>query len=140
MGKEPPADSVIEILFSQFTPGINPWFDDYRRFKAGILILNAGWTGLESISREYLGSRVQENHPAFMELFGAMFRDFLVYYDRTSGGDGLRYHINRTHNLDSLRYIILTHPAVRNDTLTDLILLQELPGLFYRGIFTRKPS
>jgi hypothetical protein len=138
MGKKLPADSLIESITSKFETGRFPWFDDYRRYKAGVLKLNAGSTGLESISRDYLGSRVQENHPAYLELFGAMFRDFLIFYDRTSGGDGIRYHINRTHNLDSLRQIILTHPAVGNDTLTDLILLQELPDLFYRADFHKE--
>jgi len=137
-GKEPLVDSIIALLSSEFTGGTTPWFDDYRRYKTGVLVLNAGRTGLESISRDYLGPGVRETHPAFLELFGAMFRDFLVYYDRTPEGKGIRYHINRTHNLDSLRNIIVRHPSVENDTLADLILLQELPALFYRGDFHKE--
>jgi hypothetical protein len=138
MGKDLPLDSITELLASRFKSGASPWFDDYRRYKAGILALNSGKTGLESISRDYLGPFVREDHPAFLELFGAMFRDFLVFYDRTPEGMGIRYHINRTHSLDSLRTIIIRHPAVWNDTLADLILLQELPLLFYRGDFHKE--
>ena len=137
LGKEPPVDSIINLLSAAFGD-TTPWFDDYRRYKNGILTLNAGRTGLETISREFLGPGVRETHPAFLELFGAMFRDFLVYYDRTPEGAGIRHHINRTHHLDSLRSIMIRHPAVQDDTLADLILLQELPSLFYRGDFHKE--
>jgi peroxiredoxin len=131
-------DSLIDALNAGFgTSGCN-WFMDYRKYKAGILKLNEGRTGLETLSRDYLGLVVQETHPAYMELFSSMFRDFLVYYDRTREGKGIRYHINRTHNLDSLRQIIAGHPAVTSDTLGDLILLQELPALFYRSDFHKE--
>ncbi len=138
MGEESVADSLIGVLTADFTQGLSPWFDSYQKYKSGVLKLNSGRTGLEEISRDYLGIRVNERHPAYMELFGAMFKDFLVYYDRTQEGKGIRYNINRTHNLDSLRSIISGHPAVTNDTLADLILLQELPTLFYRGDFHKE--
>ncbi|MFH0757390.1 MAG: TlpA disulfide reductase family protein [Bacteroidota bacterium] len=138
VGEELPVDSIIGVLAEEFKDAASPWFDNYRRYKSGILKLNSGRAGLEEISRDYLGERVNERHPAYMELFGAMFRDFLIYYDRTPEGKGIRYHINRTHNLDSLRSVIASHPAVTNDTLRDLILLQELPTLFYRGDFHKE--
>lgn len=138
MGAEPRVDSLIGALKAEFKQGLSPWFDDYQKYKSGVLKLNSGRTRLEEISRDYLGVRVNEKHPAYMELFGAMFKDFLVYYDRTREGKGIRYNINRTHDLDSLRFIISGHPAVTNDTLADLILLQELPTLFYRGDFHKE--
>jgi peroxiredoxin len=137
-GEDPHADSIIACLTAEFSQVTSPWFRAYVRYKSGMLALNAGRTGLESISREYLGPEVRESHPAFLELFNAMFKDFLVYYNRTTEGEGIRHQINRTHSLDSLRGIILSHPAVWNDTLADLILLQELPVLFYRGDFHKE--
>ena len=125
-GRDIPLDSITGILSDRFPGGTSEWFDEYRRYKTGILVLNAGRSGLEAISRDYLGPVVRERHPAFLELFGAMFRDFLVYYGRTTEGERIRYHINRTHNLDSLRKAISTHPAVLNDTLADLILLDSM--------------
>ncbi len=65
--------------------------------------------------------------------FSAMFKDFIFYYSRTSPGKGLMRHINRTHNIDSIRYYIGQHPAVWNDTLADMVLLQEVSSLFYAG-------
>ena len=137
-GGTPLADSMIRMLEIPYGDCPADWFTFYRKYKEGILKLNEGRTGLQEISRDYLGAVVREKHPAYLELFGAMFKDFLVYYNRTPEGEGIRYHINRTHNLDSLRSIVATHPAVTNDTIRDLILLQELPPLFYRGEFHKE--
>lgn len=136
-GTEPMADTMIERLDREFPPA-SAWFNAHARHKKGILKLNEGITKLDQISVDFLGNTVQEMHPAYQELFGTMFKDFLIYYNRTREGEGLRYHINRTHNLDSLRRIISTHPAVTNDTICDLILLQELPSMFYRGDFHKE--
>lgn len=130
-----PVDSLIAALRTTFAGAGNTWFRLHMQYKFGILVLNAGETGLERISQDYLGPRVREDHPTYMELFSAMFRDFLVYFDRTRDGGGTLYHINRTHQLDSLRMTVRRHPAITSDTLCDLLLLQELPRLFYRGDF-----
>jgi hypothetical protein len=135
---EPPLDSLTGILRTAFSEETNPWFCGYMRYKSGILALNAGLEGLGSLSLNYLGSPVREDHPAYMELFSAMFRDFLVYYGRTMEGRGIRYQINRTHDLDSLRSIVTGHEAVTSDTLCDLVLLQELPRMFYRGDYHKE--
>ena len=138
LGKKSDMDSVVRIIEEAFCGDSSLFFENYRRYKYGVLKLNEGITGLESISRNYLGPIVMESHPGFLELFNAMFKDFLFYYSRTPDGKGLINHINRTHNLDSVRYIIGQHPAVWNDTLTDMVLLQELSRLFYTGEFHKK--
>ncbi|MCP4311603.1 MAG: TlpA family protein disulfide reductase [Bacteroidetes bacterium] len=137
-GREPMADTLIGRLDQQFSTGTSTWFKAHMQYKKGILKLNEGKTKLDQISQDYLGMKVNETHPAYLELFGAMFKDFLVYYNRTKEGEGIRHHINRTHNLDSLRSIVTSHPAVTSDTMGDLILLQELPTLFYRGDFHKE--
>lgn len=132
------ADSMISLLESSYTEGAPDWFSFHRQYKEGMLMLNEGRTGLEEISRDYLGEVVREKHPAYLELFGAMFKDFLVYYNRTTEGKGILNSINRSHDLDSLRSIVNSHPAVTNDTIRDFILLQELPPLFYHGEFHKE--
>lgn len=126
-------DSIIVSTEASYSEDTSPFFREYRKYKYGILKMNEGKTGLEEIGRKYLGPEVRENHPGFMELFSAMYRDFLYYFSRTPDGAGIRNTINRTQQLDRLREIIMTHPSVRNDTLADLILLKELSTVFYRG-------
>ena len=137
-GWVPPVDSLSEIMLQQFPVSPGTWFGDYTTHRIGVLYLNGGRTGLELVAEQFLGQGSDEMNPAFLELFGVMFKDFLVYYERTPEGKGIRYHINRTHQLDSLRHIVARHPAVMNDTLADLVLLQELPAMFYRGDFHKE--
>ncbi len=138
LGKESDVDSMIRQLESAFEDDTSLFFNEYRRYKYGVLKLNQGKTGLEAISRKYLGPVVRESHPGFMELFKEMFKDFLFYYSRTPQGNGLRNHINRFHHLDSVRNIIGRHPSVWNDTLVDMILLHELSSVFYRGDYHKE--
>lgn len=131
-------DSIISSLESAFNMDTVLFFSAYRKYRYGVLRLNEGRTGLEDISREYLGPEIREWHPGFVELFRAMFKDFIYYYGRTPEGKSLSRYINRTQDLDSARQVILQHPAVWNDTLADMILLQELSEVFYRGDFHKE--
>jgi len=131
-------DSIIQALESNFENNPSPFFRDYRKYKYGILKLNESQTGLEALSKDYLGPVIRETHQGFMELFSAMFKDFLFYYSKTPDGRGIRTYINRTHHIDSIRNIIARHPAVWNDTLVDMVLLQELSSVFYRGDYHKE--
>jgi peroxiredoxin len=131
-------DSVIRTTEASYSGDTSSFFSEYRKYKYGILKMNEGRTGLEEIADNYLGPEVREHHPGFMQLFNAMYRDFLFYFSRTPGGAGIRNAINRSHDLDSLRELIKTHPSVRNDTLADLILLRELYMVFHQGEYHRQ--
>lgn len=131
-------DSMIVKLESGFSGDSTLFFSAYRKYRYGILKLNQGRTGLEDISREYLGPEVREWHPGFIELFRAMFKDFIYFYSRTPEGKKLGTYINRTQDLDSARYALMQHPAVWNDTLADMVLIQELSEIFYRGDYHKE--
>jgi peroxiredoxin len=126
-------DSIERSLEVPFENDSSGFFSAYRKYRYGVLRLNEGKTGLETISRNYLGPVVRDSHPGFIELFRAMFRDFLYYYSKTPDGNRIRYYINRTHDLDSVRMALLKHPAIWCDTLVEMVLLQELSVVFYSG-------
>jgi len=128
-------DSMQAFLESFFPEDTLLFFSAYRKYRYGILRLNEGKTGLEAISKNYLGPEIREWHPGFIELFRAMFKDFIFYYSQTQEGKNLVSYINRTQDIDSARLVLMQHPAVWNDTLADMILLQELSEVFYRGDF-----
>jgi hypothetical protein len=133
LGQRSNADSIIRQIDSMFTSDTSCFFSDYRRYRYGLMKLNEGESDLESVSREYLGPRVNVTHPGFVELSRVMFKDFLIHTSRTAAGEGLMYFINRSHDLDSVRHILRNQPAVWSDTLADMILLQDLSRLFYEG-------
>jgi thiol-disulfide isomerase/thioredoxin len=131
-------DSIIQQLESEYSDQVDPFFSSYRKFRYGILKLNEGRTGLEDISLEFLGPTVMEWHPGFVELFRAMFKDFIFYYSQTDEGQGLRSLINRKQDFRKARELVLRHPAVWSDTLAELILLQEFSDLFYQGEYHKE--
>ena len=131
-------DSIIVKLESEFNTDTTLFFSSYRRYRYGVLKLNEGKTGLETISRNFLGPEVMEWHPGFVELFRAMFKDFIFYYSETPDGEGLRSLINRTQDFRQARELVRKHPAVWSDTLAEMILLQEFSELFYRGDYHKQ--
>ncbi len=135
LNKTSQLDSIIQDLESHFLTDTVQFFSEYRKYRYGVLMLNEGMTGLAEISETYLGPVIREWHPGFIELFRAMFKDFIYYYTNTPDGDGLIRYINRTQDLDSARYVLQQHPAIWNDTLADMVLMQELSEVFYRGDF-----
>lgn len=131
-------DSIIFQLEKGFAGDSSGFFSDYRRFRYGILKLNEGKTGLSILSREYLGPAVMEWHPGFVELFRALFKDFIYYYAGSEEGQKFRNLVNHKQDLDQARQLILDHPAVWSDTLAEMILLQEFSELFYRGEYHKE--
>jgi len=138
LGQTSDLDSIETGLESMFADRGNGFFSSYRKYRYGVLRLNEGRTGLEEISRKYLGPVITDSHPGFIELFRAMFRDFLFYFSNTPEGNRLRGYINRTHDLDSVRVTLRSHPAIWCDTLADMVLLQELSTVFYRGDYHKE--
>lgn len=137
-GLKSSTDSLIQSLESEFNSDTTHFFTDYRRFRYGVITLNEGQTGLESISRDFLGPAVMEWHPGFVELFRVMFKDFIYYYSNTNEGQGLSGMINRSQDFRQARELVRKHPAVWSDTLAEMILLQEFSELFYRGDYHKE--
>jgi peroxiredoxin len=80
-----------------------------------------------------------EWHPGFIELFRALFKDF-IFYSANSGKDSQSFRnlVNRTQDFRQARQLVLDHPAVWSDTLAEMILLQEFSELFYRGEYHKE--
>jgi len=132
-------DSIIQVLETEFHSDTSQFFSDYRRFRYGALKLNEGRTRLTQLSQDYLGPTVMEWHPGFVELFRALFKDFIFYY-ANSGEEGQKFRnlVNRNQDFRQARQLILDHPAVWSDTLAEMILLQEFSELFYRGEYHKE--
>ena len=137
-GKPVNTDSLIQQLEVAFTGDSSSFFSDYRRFRYGALKLNEGRTGLPQLSRDYLAPTVMEWHPGFVELFRALFKDFIFYYAGSEEGQKFRNIVNRNQQLQQARQLVQNHPAVWSDTLAEMILLQEFSELFYRGEYHKE--
>jgi hypothetical protein len=138
LGQTMNTDSLILKLETAFEEDSSEFFSDYRRYRYGILKLNEGRSNLTELSQDYLGPGVKAWHPGFVELFRALFKDFIYYYAGSGQARNFRNLINHTQDLQEARRLILDHPAVWSDTLADMILMQEFSELFYRGEYHKE--
>jgi len=138
LGQQVNTDSLIQQLELSFTNDSSGFFKDYRRFRYGALKFNEGKTGLTRLSLDYLGPAVMDWHPGFVELFRVLFKDFIFYYTNSEEDLDFRSIVNRNQQLQKARQLVLNHPAVWNDTLAEMILLQEFSELFYRGEYHKE--
>ncbi|MDF1575157.1 MAG: TlpA disulfide reductase family protein [Bacteroidales bacterium] len=132
------SDSLIHQLEIQFANDSSRFFADYRRFRYGALKLNEGKTGLVELCHNYLGPAVMEWHPGFIELFRALFKNFIYYYSGTPEGHEFRNLVNRNQDYRRARELVLQHPAIWSDTLAEMVLLQEFSELFYQGEYHKE--
>ena len=137
-GQQVNTDSLIQQLELAFKSDSSPFFSDYRRFRYGALKLNEGKTGLARLSQDYLGPTVMEWHPGFVELFRALFKNFIFYFADSGEDHKFRNLVNRNQDFHHARQLVLNHPAVWSDTLAEMILLQEFSELFYRGEYHKE--
>jgi len=138
LGQKIHCDSLIQGLEATFVKDSSGFFSDYRRFRYGLLKMNEGMTGLVSISKNYLGPDVMEWHPGFVELFRALFKDFIFYFSGSPEGQSFRKLVNHSQDFRQARKLVSEHPAVWSDTLAEMILLQEFSELFYRGEYHKE--
>lgn len=138
LGQNGHSDSIIRLLETHYTEDTSTFFSEYRRFRYGILKLNEGQTPRDLISRDYLGPAVLEWHPGFIELFRALFKDFIHYFSGTPDGQQFRNLVNRNQDFRQARQLVQKHPAVWSDTLAEMILLQEFSELFYHGEYHKE--
>jgi len=132
------ADSLIKRIENNFSSPEDPLLDRYRRYRYGLMKINEGQTGLGEISRMYLWDSIpRTDEPAYMDLFNAMFKDFMLYYARTEDGKSIPAIVNRRHSLSELRKVIGNHPAIFSDTIADLVILKGLYEQYYESYFIK---
>ena len=131
-------DSILNALEERYSMSASRVFRDYRRYRYGLLMINDGRTGLADLVNTYLYDREpQIKDPAYMDLFNAVFDDFLHYYSLTPEGRNVGSIINREHSLDKLRSELGQHPALSSDTLTDLLILKEIYNEYFTGNYVK---
>lgn len=132
------ADSMIASLEQQFAYCSSPFFARHRACRYGLLKVNEGKTRMADITSTYLQDRTPgTREPACMDLFNALFDDFLVYYSRTPEGKNVTDAINRRHSLSELRNEVRKHPSIFSDTLADLVILKEISHQYHENYFIR---
>jgi len=132
------SDSMIMTIESAYENDSSSYFKDYRYFRYGIIKINSRDVGLEYIFSNYLKtSTPKTDNPAYMELFGEMYKEFLFYFSRTPGGGSIRYLVDKMQDPAALIDTMMKHDAIPSPEFAELILLKEIYDLYSTSYFNK---
>jgi peroxiredoxin len=130
-------DLNIEQMEKPFSGSENQYFNDYRRYKYGLLRHLATQQRSRSVSDEYFkGKPVRINNTSYMELFNQVYDRYLHHIAGTHEGDRIGKAV-KSENFDSLRIVIAPDKMMGEGNLPDLILLKSIYDEFYDDNYSR---
>ncbi len=132
-------DSIIRYIEQHFKHEDDRYFNDYRKYRYGLLRINSRDVGLQYIYENYLETDISQiGNPAWYELFSEMYSEFLFYYSRTKEGESIQYLVNRKQDLHALKDTLMKHPAVPDRSLAELIIIKEIFDNYTTDYFYRE--
>lgn len=131
-------DKNIDQMEKPFAKSKNGYFNDYRRYKYGLLRNLAYQQRSRSISDEYFkGQPVLANNTSYMELFNQVYEKYFHHFSRSEEGSVLG-SIIKTMSFDSLRIVLASDKILGEGDLPDLVVLKSLFDEFYDDNYSRK--
>ncbi len=130
-------DEDIITMENPFSSSGNAYFNDYRRYRYGLLRYFAYQQRSKSISDEYFRNQpVLLENPAFMELFNQVYKNYFHHLSRTAGDSNLG-NVIRTCNIDSIRLFLESDSVIGIGNLSNLVILKFLHDEFYDDNYSR---
>lgn len=130
-------DKDIAMMEKPFADSRDPFFNNYRRYRYGLLRHLAYQQLSKSISDEYFRDQpVLLENPAYMELFNQVYKNYLHHISRTTSGDRLLQLIH-TRDIDSIRLFLSADSVVGPGNLADLVILKFIFDEFYDDNYSR---
>ncbi len=121
-------------------PGIpdSMYYSRYRFYRLGILEFTVNAYNADTlISKYFSGRRVDFGLPPYLELFNQVFDD---YFQHLSKEPALRdiYKVFSHISYNEIKSYLSTDPVMRNDTLFESVLLDEIYQSYYSGDFPKE--
>ena len=130
-------DKNIEKMDKPFSSSKNIFFNEYRKYRYGLLRYLAYQQKSKSISDEYFKNQpVLYHNPAYMELFNKVYDKYFERFSRTEPGKQIDNDIE-IQNLDSLRKTLSSDEVLGTGDLLDMVILKGLHDEFYNDHYSR---
>lgn len=131
-------DEDIEKMEEPFRSHNNSYFNNYRRYRYGMLKMLANRQRVQSLSDEYFDNQpILYSNVAFADLFNQVFHKYFSFFGRTSSGEKIFNDINTLGSYRDLMKTLKVNGNFENDTLAELIVLKQLHDEFYGSEFSR---
>jgi len=131
-------EKVIEAVTTPYAGYDKPFFNEYMKYRIGLLEHYAAKKDIRVIINEYFnGSRFLQYNPAFMELFNTIFTDYFDFYMSENPGSNLISIVNRERSLDKLRDLIRKDKSLSDKSMQELVIIKSLYDAFYSDQFSK---
>jgi len=128
----------IERIEKPFVNSNNRFFNNYRKYRYGLLKHLASQQKARSVSDEYFREQpVLFYNPAYMELFNQVYDKYFVFFGRTNKGEKIYNDINTLKSYSELKKTLAKDNVFSNDTVIELVILKEVYDEFYSDNFSR---
>jgi peroxiredoxin len=130
-------DKNIEQMDKPFSKSTNPYFNDFRKYRYGMLRYLAYQQKSRKIAETYFkGQKILFDNPAYMELFNKLFDKYLQYFSRTETGKQTGIDISN-RDLAGLQKTLATDSIIGNSDIRDLVMLKGMYDEFYNDAYSR---
>jgi peroxiredoxin len=130
-------DKDIARMEKPFVSSGNEFFNDYRKYRYGILRHLAYQQKSKEISDEYFREQpVLLNNPAYMELFNQVYDKYFHHFARTPEGKELG-NVIASRKLEDLRKLLSKDKVLGKGELLDLVILKGIHDEFYDDNYSR---
>ena len=130
-------DKDIEKMEKTYSSSKNEFFNNYRKYRYGMLRHLAYQQKSKRISDEYFKEQpVLLNNPAYMELFNQVYDKYFHHFARTPEGKELGPAIS-SQNLEALRKLLAKDKVLGKGEILDLVILKGIHDEFYDDNYSR---
>lgn len=130
-------DNDIEQLDKPFSKSKNAYFNNYRKYKYGLLRFVAYQHKSKSVSDLYFKNQpFLANNPAFVDLFNLVYERYFSYFVRTKNGMLLAPAI-RNKSYTQVREVLAFDQVLQPDEHLNMVLLHGLHEEFYDDNYSR---
>jgi hypothetical protein len=130
-------DKDIEQMEKPFSSSEDVFFNNYRRYKYGLLRHLALQQRSRSISSEYFRDQpVLLENPAYMELFNQVYDKYFHHLSLSMDVNTIERAI-QIQSIDSLRNVICADNVLGTGDLPDLVILKCIYDEFYDDNYSR---
>jgi hypothetical protein len=130
-------DKDIARMEKPFSSSKNSFFNDYRKYRYGMLRYIAYQQKSKSISNDYfMNQPILLNNLAYMELFNKVYDKYFYHYSISASGKLLSDNIGN-RDLKGLRSTLAADKVLGNTDLLDLVILKCLHDEFYDDNYSR---
>jgi hypothetical protein len=130
-------DKDIAAMEKPFATSQDTYFNNYRKYRYGLLRYLAAQQRSRSISDEFFRNQpVLLENPAYMELFNQVYKNYFHHLSRTTN-DGVLGKAIQSENVGELKRFLSKDDVLGSGELSDLVILKFLYDEFYDDNYSR---